>query len=376
MLFNMSLIAEKTKLDRVYRHLHGEIVRGRFQTGERLPTEEELAERFGYSRTTVARAIRLLARQGLVERRRRAGSFVRAGSAVRSQLLGAMIAGAAEPDPTANIFVPISRAIGHEAERAGFAVTVQDPCLRAKNVSEVRAHIDWMVRHLIDRQVSGVLMVPHEILPGDQESISAPAAEALRAAGIPIVLADRDICRYPQRSEFDLVGIDNRRAGYIVTEHLLAQGCKRIDFVAAEEYGWSQEARIAGYLEAMRNAGIAPDPSWVHHGSPSKPGYVEGIVSNREVEAIVAVNDGTAGELMRVALLSGRQIPDDLRIIGFDDLPFCQTLPVPLTTVRQSTTDIGAIAVRTLFDRMRHPDRRTMDVTVSFDLIVRQSCGA
>jgi LacI family transcriptional regulator len=87
------------------------------------------------------------------------------------------------------------------------------------------------------------------------------------------------------------------------------------------------------------------------------------------------VNDGTAGETMRVAREAGRCVPNDLRIIGFDDLPFCTLLPVPLTTVRQSTADLGAVAVRTLFDRMRHPDRRTVDVTLSFDLIVRQSCG-
>lgn len=372
----MSLTAEKTKLDRVYRHLHGEIVRGRFQTGERLPTEEELAETFGYSRTTVARAIRLLARQGLVERRRRAGSFVRAGSAVRSQLLGAMISGAAEPDATANIFVPISRSIGHEAERAGFTLTVQDPCLRATCAADIRAHTERMARHLIDRQVAGVLIVPHEILPEDQESVTARAADLLRAAGIAIVLADRDLCRYPQRSRFDLIGIDNRRAGCIATEHLLRQGCRRVDFVAAREYGWSQEARVAGYLDALRNAGIFPNPAWVHHGSPGDPAYLGGIVRDREVEAIVAVNDGTAGEIMRVALAAGRRIPGDLRIVGFDDLPFCTRLPVPLTTVRQSTADIAAIAVRTLFDRMRHPDRRTVDVTVSFELVVRASCGA
>src|ERR1051326_4371315 len=105
MIYNvMHDTAEKTKLDKVYRHLHGEIVRGRFLTGERLPTEEELADTFGYSRTTVAKAIRMLAQQGLVERRRRAGSFVRAGTAIRSQLIGALVCGAAEQEVGANIF--------------------------------------------------------------------------------------------------------------------------------------------------------------------------------------------------------------------------------------------------------------------------------
>jgi DNA-binding LacI/PurR family transcriptional regulator len=371
---------ERTKLDRVYRHLHGEIVRGRFQSGERLPTEEELAERFGYSRTTVAKAIRMLARQGLVERRRRAGSFVRAGTVVRSQLLGALICGAAEPDPSANIFVPISREIAREAELAGYGVVVRDPLVRATDLAAIAAHIERMARELIERQVAGVLMVPYEIVEGQEESVSARGAELLADAGIPVVLVDRDICRYPQRSRFDLVGIDNRRAGCMATEHLLkaggGDGAGRVDFAGSDLYGWAQEARIAGYLDALRNAGIDADPRWVHHGLPSDRKYIEGIVRDGKVRAVLATNDYTASQLMRAALEAGRRVPDDLRIIGVDDLPYGPGLPVPLTTVAQPVADLGAVAVRTLFDRMRHPGRRTTDVTVSFQLVVRKSCGA
>jgi DNA-binding LacI/PurR family transcriptional regulator len=367
--------AEKTKLDHVYRHLYGEIVRGRWQTGERLPTEEDLAEHFGFSRTTVAKAIRLLAGQGLVERRRRAGSFVRAGSAIRSQRIGAMICGAAEPDAGSNIFVPISRAVAREAERAGYSVTVHDPTRYATGVDEIRSRSERMARELIDAHVAGVLMVPYEILPDQQESTSTTAAEMLRAAGIPVVLLDRDLCRYPHRSRFDLVGIDNRRAGCIATEHLLARGCTRVDFVAADEYGWAQEARIAGYLDAFHNANLPHDAKWVHHGHPRERRYTDPIARDKRIDAVVAVNDATAAELMRAANDAGRRVPRDIRIVSFDDLPVCRTLPAPLTTIHQPCADLGAVAVRTLFDRMRHPDRRPTDVNLSFDLVVRESCG-
>ncbi|HZZ42905.1 MAG TPA: GntR family transcriptional regulator [Tepidisphaeraceae bacterium] len=366
-------VMEKTKLDRVYRHLHGEIVRGRFRTGERLPTEEELADRFGYSRTTVAKAIRLLARRGLVERRRRAGSFVRAGAGVRSQLLGAIICGAAEKDPGSNIFVPIGREIAREAELSGYAVTMEDPCQRG--TMDLRSWHEKVAREFIEKQVAGVLMVPCEIIGAAEESISARAAEMLSEAGIPVVLEDRDLCRYPHRSQFDLVGIDNRRAGCIMVEHLLKQGIRRVDFVAADEYGWAQDGRIAGCIDAFHNVGLKFERAWMHQGHPSQPEYIEGIVRDRQVEAILAVNDGIAGEIMRVATLMGRNVPGDLKVMGFDDLPFCTTLPSPLTTIRQPCADLGAMAVRTLFDRMRNPNRRTMDVTLSFELIIRKSCG-
>lgn len=364
---------EKTKLDRVYRHLHGEIVRGRFQTGERLPTEEELADRFGYSRTTVAKAIRMLAQQGFVQRRRRAGSFVRAGSAVRSQLLGAVICGAADKDAESNIFVPIGREVAREAELAGYSVAMEDPCLRGNCAGEVKERYEEIARKFIERQVAGVLMVPFEIIGGAEQSVSLGAAQMLAEAGIPMILADRDLCRYPHRSRFDLVGIDNRRAGCIATEHLLKQGATRVDFVAADEYGWAQEGRIAGYLDAFANAGLKHEAKWIHHGHPSQKEYIEGIVKDRDVEWIVVVNDGLAGEVMRVALEAGRKVPGDLRMVGFDDLPFCLGLPTPLTSIRQPCEDLGALAVRTLFDRMRNPNRRTMDVTVSFELMIRES---
>ena len=80
-----------------------------------------------------------------------------------------------------------------------------------------------LCRQYIERGVAGVFFAPLELTP-DKDDTNKRIAEALDAAGIPIILLDRTVLPYPQRGHHDLVGIDNRRAGFLVTEHLLRQG--------------------------------------------------------------------------------------------------------------------------------------------------------
>ena len=82
---------------------------------------------------------------------------------------------------------------------------------------------------LIARKVAGVFFAPVEMTP-NQDAVNNRISDTLTSAGIPIVLVDRCIRKYPDRSRHDLVGIDNRRAGYRVTSHLLQAGCRRVAF--------------------------------------------------------------------------------------------------------------------------------------------------
>ena len=91
-----------------------------------------------------------------------------------------------------------------------------------------------LCRQYIDRRVSGVFFAPLELTPAKDE-VNRRIARALDEARIPVVLLDRTVVPYPQRGHHDLVGIDNRRAGYLVTEHLLRLGARRIAFVGVRQ---------------------------------------------------------------------------------------------------------------------------------------------
>jgi GntR family transcriptional regulator, arabinose operon transcriptional repressor len=225
----------------------------------------------------------------------------------------------------------------------------------------------------VARQVSGVFFAPLELTEG-QEEMNSRITRALDAARIPVVLLDRTAVPYPHRGHHDLVGIDNRRAGHVVTDHLARAGARRIAFAALPNAAATVDARAAGYREALHAHGLACDPSLAARLDPGDAGAVRALLDAERPDAIVCANDWTAGRLMHSLLALA--VPRDVRLAGIDDLPFAALLPVPLTTYQQPARHIGAAALSAMLDRVRRSDLPTRDILLHGTLIVRVSCGA
>jgi DNA-binding LacI/PurR family transcriptional regulator len=220
-----------------------------------------------------------------------------------------------------------------------------------------------------------VFFAPLELTPAKDE-VNAKIARALDAARIPVVLLDRTVVPYPRRGHHDLVGIDNRRAGYVVTDHLLGLGARRVAFVAVPNAAATVEAREAGYREALHARGLPWDASLVQRLDPSDAAAVEALVRERRPDGIVCANDWTAARLMHALLARGVAVPRDVRLVGIDDADYASLLPVPLTTLRQPAREIGAAALAAMLDRVAHADLPTRDILLHGSLVVRRSCGA
>jgi len=190
------------------------------------------------------------------------------------------------------------------------------------------------------------------------------------------VLLDRCYMRYPERSQHDLVGVDNRRAGYIATSHLLDLGARRLVFFGEEFAANTVDARITGFHEALRVNGVKPHSEPVWRGSPQDEGFVRSMLDATKAEGIVCANDLTAARLMQSLLGFGIRIPEDIRIVGMDDVRYASLLPVALTTIHQDCAGIGAVAMATMLERLEHPELPIRDVLVPVRLVVRRSCGA
>ena len=193
-------------------------------------------------------------------------------------------------------------------------------------------------------------------------------------AGIPLVLLDRTAVPYPDRGTHDLVGIDNRRAGYRITEHLLSLGVRRIAFVAVEHAAATVEAREAGYREALYQWNSPINRELIQRLDPTDLQRIRSLMAC-ESEGIVCANDWTAARLMRAILELGYDVPGTVRMVGIDDLDYANLLPVPLTPLRQPTREIGAAAFAML-DRVGRPDAPARDILLQTQLVVRRSCGA
>jgi GntR family transcriptional regulator, arabinose operon transcriptional repressor len=359
---------ELPKHRQVYASIRRDIQSGRLADGARLPSEAELGQKFGASRITVGRAMRDLQVAGLVQRRAGSGTFVKAAPREAGLSFGLLIPDLGETE----IFEPICQGMMGSPFARHHALIWGSPN-GAGNSKEDRA---WqMCRQYIDRRVSGVFFAPLE-QTAHQDDVNRRIVDALDAARIPVVLLDRPALPYPRRGHHDLVGIDNRRAGYVVTEHLSHLGSRRIAFVAVPQAAATVDAREAGYREALYAANLPIARELAARLDPSDSSAVRDFMEATHPDAVVCANDRTAARLMPTLLRLGYAIPRQVRLVGIDDLEYAGLLPVPLTTLRQPTQQIGDVALGVMLERVTRADFPPRDVLLHCELIVRESCGS
>jgi GntR family transcriptional regulator, arabinose operon transcriptional repressor len=355
------------KYRQVYEDLHSAIKTGYFQVGDRLPSETELGKRYDTSRITVAKAVNELQLQGLVSRRAGSGTHVLAPRLSGSHVFGLLI-----PDlGRTEIFEPICHGMmqsslakphsllwGHSMEES----------------AEQEKEAEHLCHRYIAQKVSGVFFAPLEFTP-EKDAVNRRIASALDRAGIQVVLLDRCYAPYSMRSKYDMVGIDNRRAGFLITQHLLLHGVKRVAFVAKALSASTVVARIAGYREALFAHGIHLQQDLVCRGDPEDPAFIQKMLKECRPDAIVCANDFTAIRVMAGLASQGVGVPEEIRIAGIDDVKYASLLPVPLTTQHQNCADIGAMAMLTMLQRVEKPDLPTRDILLQTNTVVRKSCG-
>jgi DNA-binding LacI/PurR family transcriptional regulator len=356
----------------VFDFLHSSIQSGAYKPGDRLPSEAELGTMFDASRITVAKAVLELQRMNLVTRRPGAGTHVQAKKQADGYTFGLLIPELGRTE----IFEPIC----HGMMRSPFARP--DALLWGNAGSggsltgeETAEEAEHMAQYFMTQKVSGVFFAPLEMIP-EKDSVNKRIMRALERARVPTVLLDRCYMPYPDRSAHDLVGIDNRRTGYLATEHLLKMGLTRLVFIAEVHSATTVDGRITGFHEALRRFGVRPDiePAW--RGSPLDLNFVQQILDRSNPEGIICGNDVTAARVMQTLFTMGRRIPEEIRVVGIDDVKYASLLPVPLTTMHQNCTAIGVIAMATMLERLEHPELPTRDVLLPTRLVVRRSCGA
>jgi DNA-binding LacI/PurR family transcriptional regulator len=369
----MSEKASQPKYQRVFDELRREIVAGKYTNGQKLPSEADLVKRFGASRITVGRAVRDLKSEGLVDRRAGSGTYARLPKSSASS--EGLSFGLLIPDlGRTEIFEPICQGMA-DSSQAGehallwFNATSRDAMAPA---SDQAAQI---CRQILARNVSGVFIAPFETLgPGDRTNESI--VETLDKARIPVVLLDRDIFPYPRRSGHDLIGIDNRRTGYIATEHLIRLGSRRIAFLAFPRTAATVDERIAGYREALYMNGLPVESALMQRLTSEDDEGIRRMMNDVNPDAFVCATDRTAGWLMHSLIALNVRIPEAVRIVGIDDIRYASLLPVPLTTVRQPCHEIGRAAMAAMLGRIERPAMPARDVLVETSLVIRDSCGA
>jgi len=357
----------------ITHHLLEAIRGGKYKEGERLPSETQLVQQFKVSRPTVARALRDLQDDGLIERRAGSGTFVRSTTKAATMMrsLGLLVPGLSNTE----IFQILCGELASLARVHDYSLQWGGSAHPADDSDESIGHAEELCHQFVERKLSGVFFAPVELQP-EKGKANRRLAEWLREAGIAVVLLDRDLMPYPARSGFDLVGIDNVAGGYLLADHLIKLGAKRICFVARPLSAPTVDARIAGVREAFVRHRIEPEPDWVRTGDPTDIKFVRSLVAGHQADAFICANDFTAAVLMRSLESTGVRVPRDFRVVGFDDAKYATLVSVPLTTVHQPCRDIATTAFRTMLERLADPTLPPRSISLMPRLVVRESCGA
>jgi LacI family transcriptional regulator len=203
-----------------------------------------------------------------------------------------------------------------------------------------------------------------------------PAAylESIRRRGFPYVLIDHG----GMGEDGPSVGATNHQGAYDATNYLIGLGHRRIGFVTGHmEMGCAID-RLAGYQAALRDHGLPRDPALIQVGDFEQP---RGFACARALldlptppTAIFASNDVSAFGVIDAVRDRGLRIPDDISVVGFDDIPTSASIHPSLTTVRQPLEEMGRQATRMLLEFIGNPDRQVERVDLPTSLVIRGSC--
>jgi LacI family transcriptional regulator len=272
----------------------------------------------------------------------------------RSYTVGVLI-----PDLTNPLFPPIVRGIQDRLEEAAYtpliANTDNDP-------DRERADFEAMRARQVDGLITATARRDHG-LPPDLEQVS-----------LPVVLVNR---RLEDGARPSVVADDRKGVGLAV-EHLISLGHRRIAHLAGPQELSTGHLRHDGFIAAMRDAGVEPDPELVLVGSAFVESEGERLCNELldrglEVTAIVAGNDLMAVGCYDAFVERGIDCPAEISVVGYNDMPFVGWFSPPLTTIHLPHYEIGVRAAELLLDQLREPEIEPAQVMLDPELVVRGS---
>jgi DNA-binding LacI/PurR family transcriptional regulator len=283
----------------------------------------------------------------------------------RTETVGLVIGDIANP-----FAAELSRGVREVLEDRGYTLFI---CISEHTAKEdVQAF-----NSLADHRADGIIVATRASKTGNER------LEELIDSGVPVSLIGRDF-HHPHA---DLVFADNLKGGYEATRHLIDAGHRRIAFIGVSLTQGLRLRRFHGYLEALKDGGISVDEQMIVGGrdaSEQMPGYsteemgYDGMMKLLELRqrptAVFARNDFTALGAFNAIKRAGLRIPDDIAVVGYDDVPLAQHTSPALTTVRQPTREQGRCAAEFLLNRIEgDSEQERVEKTFECELIIRES---
>jgi DNA-binding LacI/PurR family transcriptional regulator len=330
------------------------------------PTIKDVAARAGVSRQTVSRVINRKGEVSDATRDRVLATIEELGyrpnAAARSMVVGRTCTlGCISPSLTDYTFAHIIDSAQAEARRLGYFVLTGS----APTVEDVEPLLEEMLR----RQVDGLMVLN-------------PRADERYRYFLPLIEKDMAVLYLnstPRGEPVSSVHCDDRQGGYEATRYLVELGHRFIATILGPSNEEASADRLAGYRQALAEADLTCEPDCVVRGNWSATSGYEAmrhlLAVPREFTAVFCQNDQMAIGAIRALREAGRRLPDDVSIIGFDDIPLASYFDPPLTTLRQPMRETGERAVQVLVETIQDPDRTPEQIVIPARLLERASCA-
>ncbi len=331
-----------------------------------MSTMKDVAQRAGVSVATVSRVLNnharvdptlrervLKAMETLQYRPNRVAQRLRAGA---GGVIGLIISDIENP-----FFVSVVRGVEDMAYEHGISVVL---CNSDENPTKQQMYIGVMKAE----DVAGLIITPNA---ETDDSIGS-----LVNSKMAVVFMDRRV----QGVDVDSVTVDSASGTRDAVQHLIKLGHRRIGMVSGTSLISTGRERYEAFLSALNEAGIRSEPELIRPGRFSlQSGYqltLELLALPKSPTAIFAANNMLALGTLQALHERGVRVPEEIAVVGFDDLPWASALWPPLTTVAQPTYQLGHEAARLLLRRIASPDAPLESVILKTELMIRRSCGA
>lgn len=331
-------------------------------------TLKDIAARAGVSISTVSRVVTGSVRVDPVTERRvhevieelgyRPNLLARSFRVKTTHTIGLVV-----PDNSNPFFAELARVIEDAGFAEGYSVIL---CNSDLSEAKQSAYVDV----LLAKQVDGILLTSTGLIPGEgNDRIIA----RIRQAGVPCVVLDRDLGDEP----VDHILVDNHEGGYLAGKYILEQGHRRVACVVGPKDLAPSAGRIAGFRRALDEAGVDLPEHAVVRGNGRHDGgaiAVEQLLERgADFTAIFAFNDEMAIGIIGALQRNGRQVPNDISVIGFDDIPYAAAIFPAVTTIAQPIAEMGKLGLTMLLERIRQPGIASRRVVLSTRLMERES---
>jgi LacI family transcriptional regulator len=235
-----------------------------------------------------------------------------------------------------------------------------------RRVQESRARQDLLYQQVLrSRYLDGVVV--------SSAPLDDPIFPRLLEDGVPFII----VGRYPhERANY--VDVDNVVGARMAVEHLLRLGHERVATITGPLNMCAGQDRLEGYRQALAARGIPVDEDLIAEGDFTEQGgqaAMRRLLPHRPT-AVFAASDMMAAGAIKVLREAGLRVPEDVAVVGFDDIPLASMVEPPLTTVRQPIEQLGSMAVELLVSLMENPGEETVHrVVLPTELVIRASCG-